>query len=41
MKVALLYPKWTGASTPDNIIKNVVTAIKSFGKVKEEVLIYE
>jgi 4-hydroxy-3-methylbut-2-enyl diphosphate reductase len=30
-----------GASTPDNIIKNVVTAIKSFGKVKEEELIYE
>ena len=30
-----------GASTPDNIIENVVTAIKSFGKVKEEELIYE
>ena len=30
-----------GASTPDNIIKDVVTAIKSFGKVKEEELIYE
>jgi len=30
-----------GASTPDNIIKNVVTTIKSFGKVKEEELIYE
>ena len=30
-----------GASTPDNIIKNVVTAIKSFGKVKEKELIYE
>ena len=30
-----------GASTPDNIIKIVVTAIKSFGKVKEEELIYE
>ena len=31
----------TGASTPDNIIENVVTAIKSFGKVKEDELIYE
>jgi len=30
-----------GASTPDNIIEDVVTAIKSFGKVKEEELIYE
>ena len=30
-----------GASTPDNIIENVVTAIKSFGKIKEEELIYE
>ena len=30
-----------GASTPDNIIENVVTAIKSFGKVKEDELIYE
>jgi 4-hydroxy-3-methylbut-2-enyl diphosphate reductase len=30
-----------GASTPDNVIENVVTAIKSFGKVKEEELIYE
>ena len=30
-----------GASTPDNIIENVVTAIKFFGKVKEEELIYE
>jgi len=30
-----------GASTPDNIIENVVTEIKSFGKVKEEELIYE
>ena len=30
-----------GASTPDNIIENVVTAIKSFGNIKEEELIYE
>ena len=30
-----------GASTPDNIIENVTTTIKSFGKVKEEELIYE
>ena len=30
-----------GASTPDNIIENVVTAIKFFGKVKEDELIYE
>jgi len=30
-----------GASTPDNIIENVVTAIKFFGKVKEVELIYE
>jgi len=30
-----------GASTPDNIIKNVVTAIKFFGKIKEDELIYE
>ena len=30
-----------GASTPDNVIENVVTAIKSFGKVKEEELRYE
>ena len=30
-----------GASTPDNIIESVTTTIKSFGKVKEEELIYE
>ena len=30
-----------GASTPDNIIENVTTTIKSFGKVKEEELLYE
>ena len=30
-----------GASTPDNVIENVVTAIKSFGNIKEEELIYE
>ena len=30
-----------GASTPDNIIANVITAIKSFGKVKVEEMIYE
>lgn len=30
-----------GASTPDNIIENVTTTIKSFGKVKEEEMIYE
>ena len=30
-----------GASTPDNIIESVTTTIKSFGKIKEEELIYE
>ena len=30
-----------GASTPDNIIESVTTKIKSFGKEKEEELIYE